>query len=234
MDASPASVAPSFLERVAWVLERVEHRCALTAQDKELVYRTRYTASSRQNLMQSRLGGRLFDEQFDNSANHYNIMTFLDDEFVSTFRIHVASGKNAILPSLTEFGDVLTPLLSEGRVVVDLTRIAAKLEYACKFPELPYLTIRAAWLAAEHFAADVIISTCFGEHQGFYSRVFGFESLCSPRVSPQISRTIACMALDFRAKKERVENRYPLFRSTEAERQSIYGPLGSLTANWRG
>ena len=228
MEASLVTATSSFAERAARILERVEHRCALTPEEKELVYRTRYVAYSRQNLIQPRRDGRIFDDLYDDSPNHWNIMTFLDGEFVSTFRIHVGSGERAILPSLSTFHDVLGPFLRQGCVIVDPTRIAAKLEFAGTFPELPYLTIRAAWLAAEHFQADIVTSTCIHEHQAFYRRVFGFESLCLPRAYPQISHPIVCMALDYRAHRARVEARYPLFRSTEGERRKIFGRGTSL------
>jgi hypothetical protein len=221
MDASHGT--SGFLERTPRVGERVEHRCAMTAEDKELVYRTRHIAYSRHNLLQTREDGRIFDEYYDDLDNCYNIMTFLDDAFASSFRLHIDSGKDAILPSLGVFSDVLTPILGDGRVVLDVTRIAMKLEYAARFPELPFLTIRAVTLAAEHFGADVITLECFGDEQEPYRRVFGFESLCLPRSAPQFSRAIACMALDYPAKRERIENRYPFFRSTEPERRSIYG-----------
>ena len=71
---------------------------------------------------------------YDESPNHWNIMTFLDGEFVSTFRIHVGQGVTAILPSLSTFSDVLGPFVREGRVIVDPTRIAAKLEFAGESP----------------------------------------------------------------------------------------------------
>ena len=228
MVASVVLAPSSISDRAARVLERVEHRCAISEQDRELVFRTRYIAYARQKLIDPRSDGRIYDEIYDRSPNHYNIMTFMDGEFVSTFRIHVGRGEGAVLPSLTAFHDVLYPYLQAGRVVVDPTRIAAKLEYAGRFPELPYLTIRAAWLAAEHFKADVITSTCIGEHQAFYKRVFGFESLCAPRQYPNVHRPIACMSLEYRAHKERVESRYPLFRSTEAERKSIFGASSPL------
>ena len=233
MDASLAGGTFSFLERAACILERVEHRCASTAEDEERVYRMRYSAHSHQSPIHRRSEGRLYDEGYDNSPNHYKMMMFLDDEFVSTFRIHVDSGKDAILPSLAAFPDLLTPLLRKGRVIVDLTRIAVKLEYARRFPELPCLMIRSAWLAAQHFEANIITTTCFGDQQAVYARAFNFESLGAPRASLQGGRTIACMALDCRTKKERVESRYPLFRSTATERRSMYGPLASLADDWR-
>ncbi len=224
MEASLVSANSSFAERAAKLLEKVEHRCALTSDDKELVYKTRYIAYRRQDLLQARPDERIFDDLYDESPNHWNIMTFIDGEFVSTFRIHVGQGEQAVLPSRAAFDDVLGPFVREQRLIVDPTRIAAKLEFAGKVPELPYLTIRAAWLAAKHFEADIIVSTCIREHQAFYRRVFGFESLCLPRAYPRINRAIVCMALDYNAHKARVEARYPLFRSTESERYKIFGP----------
>jgi hypothetical protein len=228
MDASLASGTSSFLERAVGTLERLEHRCALTAEDEERVYRLRYSAYSHHSSIHWRSEGRLYDEDFDESPNHHKMMMFLDGEFVSTFRIHVDSGNSAILPSLSSFPDLLSPILQEGRVVVDLSRIAVKLDYARKFPELPCLTIRAAWLAAQHFDADVITTTCFADQQDVYARAFGFELLGSPRVALEGGRTIACMALDCQSKKARIENRYPLFASTAAERRSLYGPRPTL------
>jgi hypothetical protein len=228
MKASLAIKPSSFAERAARILERVEHRCAFTSRDKELVYRTRYEAYIRQNLVQPRADKRIFDRPYDESPNHFNIMTFLDGEFISTFRIHVGSGEHAILPSVQTFGDVMQAYLRGGGVIVDPTRIAAKLEMAGKLPELPYLTVRAAWLAAEHFRGETIISTCIREHQAFYRRVFGFRPLCLPRPYPLISRPIVCMALDYRAERARVEARYPIFRSDEQERENIFGARASL------
>jgi hypothetical protein len=233
MDASLASRTSSFFERAASVLARVEHRCALTAEDAERVYRLRYGAYSQQSPVHWRSEGRVYDEDYDNSPNQYKIMTFLDEEFVSTFRIHVDSGRDAVLPSLSAFPELLTPILRQGRVVVDLTRVAVKLEFARTFPELPFLTIRAAWLAAQHFEADMITTTCFADQQAVYGRAFGFELLGAPRAALQGARTMACMALDCRTNRQSVENRYPMFRSTAAERRSIYGPLASLSDDWR-
>jgi hypothetical protein len=233
MDAPLASGTSSFLERAIGILGRVQHRRAETAEDEELVYRLRYSAYSHSSPISWRSEGRLYDEGYDNSSNHHNMMTFLDREFVSTFRIHVDSGDDAVLPSLSSFPDLLKPILREGRVIVDLTRIALKLEHARKYPELPCLTIRAAWLAARHFDADVITTTCFADQQAVYARAFGFESLGSPRTALQGGRTIACMILDCRTKRELVETRYPMFRSTAAVRRSIYGPLPSLADDWR-
>jgi len=222
MQSAVVNVNSSFAERAARILERVKHRCAVDIGDKELIYRTRYMAYRRQDIIDSRIDCQIYDEIYDESPNHWNIMTFLDGEFISTFRIHVDQGLSAVLPSLTTFRDVLDPYLHKGNVIIDPTRIAAKLEFAGKIPELPYLTIRAAWLAAEHFNGDVIVSTCTYEHQAFYARVFGFKALCLPRSYPHVNRKISCLALDYRAQKARVESRYPLFRSTEHERKQIF------------
>jgi hypothetical protein len=41
------------------------------------------------------------------------------------------------------------------------------------------------------------------------------------------------MALDYQARKQSVENRYPFFGSTQAERLSIFGPVASASAKPR-
>jgi hypothetical protein len=228
VETSLTSNTYSFAERAIRLLDRAEHRCAVTPRDKELVYRTRYEAYIRSGLIQPSADERLFDESYDTSPNHFNIMTYLDGEFISTFRIHIGCGDRVVLPSAENFRDVLEPFLRSGGVVVDPTRIAAKLEMAGRLPELPYLTVRAAWLAAEHFGAETIVSTCVRDHQAFYRRVFGFKSLCLPRPYPLISRPITCMALDYRAHKANVESRYPIFCSSERERKTIFGAPEAL------
>jgi hypothetical protein len=52
-----------------------------------------------------------------------------------------------------------------------------------------------------------------------------------------VTTKIACLGSDFRAGKERVEARYPFFRSTAAEREAMFGPrdgakAGRCRASW--
>ncbi|MGA2042130.1 MAG: hypothetical protein ABSG83_02035 [Roseiarcus sp.] len=204
-------------------LERVEYRCARTNAEKEAAYRLRYEAYIRQGLIASRADGMLYDKGVDDAPNAWITTMFIDGELASTVRIHVADRASAAIPSVDPFSDLIMPHLNAGRMIVDPTRLAAELEFARRFPELPYLALRPGWMAGEHFGADFGIVSVVGQHQAFYRRVFGYAPWCEPRDYPGFNLKVACMGLDFRAAKERVEARHPAFRSTNAEREILFG-----------
>jgi hypothetical protein len=210
-------------DRVLRALERVEYRCARTSAEKEAVYRLRYEAYIRQGLIAPRADGRLYDEGVDDAPNAWITTMFIDGELASTVRIHVADREGAEIPSLDPFCDLIEPHLRADRVIVDPTRLAAALEVARRCPELPYLALRPGWMAGEHFGADFGIVSVVEQHQAFYRRVFGYAAWCLPRDYPGFNLKVACMGLDFRAAKARVEARHPVFRSTTAEREDLFG-----------
>lgn len=225
MDAV-GGVAPSrFAERILRFLERVEHRCAATSQEKETVYKLRYEAYVRQGLIERRPDGRLYDAAMDDAPNAWITTTFIDGELASTVRVHAAAKEGDALPSLGVFSDVLSPHLKAGRMIVDPSRMAARLQFAGKYPELPYVTTRPGWMAAEHFGADFFMATVSEPHLAFYQRVFGYAPWCEARDYPNVTCKIVCLGLDFPAAKERVEARFPFFRSTPAEREALFGRL---------
>ena len=53
-----------------------------------------------------------------------------------------------------------------------------------RFPELPYLTLRLAYMACEYFNADTGLAIVRAEHQAFYRRVFLHETIAEPRSFP--------------------------------------------------
>jgi hypothetical protein len=222
MNAGVGGSTSRFSDRVFRLLERVEHRCADTPFEREAVYRLRYEAYVRQGLIEPRADGRLYDKTLDEAPNAWLTTTFIDGELASTFRVHVAADETGVLPSLGVFSDVITPRLRMGRVLVDPTRLAAQLEFARKLPELSYIALRPAWLPGEYFEADFGLISIVEQHQAFYRRVFGYAPWCEPRDYPNFNRKVACMGVDFRAKRERVEARYPFFRSTWAERNALF------------
>ena len=63
------------------------------------------------------------------------------------------------------FGDVLHPRLDKGEVFIDPSRFVADPDKAKRFPELPYLTLRLAYLACEHFNADIGLALVRAEHR---------------------------------------------------------------------
>jgi N-acyl amino acid synthase FeeM len=227
MDIHAAGAPSRFADRVIRLLERVEHRRARTENEKEAIYRLRYEAYHRENYIEPRGDGLLYDPAYDDTPNCWNIGTYIDGELASALRVHAAWREGDILPDGVVFCDVVAPHLRRGRVIVDPTRFATKFEFSRRFPEMPYLTLRPGWMAGAYFGADYIVSTMRVEHQAYYKRVFGYELWSEPRAYPRVNRKVACMGFDYFAQKERVEARYPFFRSTWTECYQLFGRSAS-------
>jgi len=223
MDVHVSGHAPRFADRVAAMLERVEHRPAISRADREAAYRLRYEAYLRENLLNERLDSTLYDEAYDESPNSLTTMTYIDGELASTVRVHVVHDEAAVSPALDVFPDVLAPLLKGRRVIIDPSRLAARAEMARKFPELPYFALRPPWMAARHFNADFIVVSCASGHVGYYRRTFRAQAWSGLRSYPKVTAKVVCMGLEFAAEGDLVEARYPSFRSTPAEREALFG-----------
>jgi len=225
-----AGSSTHFSERIIRFLERVEHRIARTDAEKEAVFRMRYDAYIRNALIEERDDRQLHDLEYDHSPNSFITTTYIDGQLAGTTRVNIGADPGAKLPCLGVFPDQIMPYLKAGKTVIELTRTAAQLEFAGIYPELPYITLRPAFLAAEHFDADFAIATARAEHLAFFHRVFRFSSMCEPRDYPGVTTKIVCMGSDFRAGKNAVANRFPFFRSTPEERAMLFGLEGAAPA----
>ncbi|THD47720.1 MAG: hypothetical protein E7774_04025 [Bradyrhizobium sp.] len=230
MDAQTAETTSRFSDRLLRLLETVEHRVAKTPSDREAVFRLRYDAYLRNGLLDPRADGQLYDERYDDAPNAQITMTFLDGELAGTARVNVSVDGGVMLPCFNVYPDVVAPPLRAGRVIVEITRLAAQLTLSAAYPELAYFAVRPAYLAARHYKADYAVATPRAEHMAFYRRVFRFKPWCEPRDYPGLSAKFGCMGMDFQEDRERVEERYPIYRSTSAEREALFGPLDETHA----
>lgn len=215
-----------FADRAAKLLERVEHRPALCDADREAAYRLRYEAYLRQNLLNPRVKAMLYDEVYDESPNSLTTLTYIDGELASTVRLHALADEAGVSPAHDVFPDVLGPLLRQHRLIIEPARLAARAEMARRYPELPYFAIRPPWIAAQHFNADYIVLSCDSGHEGYYRRIYNFETWSGLRSYPKVTAKVMCVGLNFPAEQERVEARYPSFRSTPSEREALLGAMG--------
>jgi len=229
MDSQIAFFPSRFADRVQRLLERVEYRRAETPEEKDAIYRLRYEAYMREGAIESDASGK-FADVFDEVSNVWIIGMFIDGELASSIRFHVASSEDQPLPANNVFPDVLGPRLRKGEVIVDPTRFVTRLEFSRRFAEMPYLTVRPGWMAGEYFKADFILATIRSEHQGYYRRVFGHETWCAARDYPTLKKPIACMGLDYFAMRDRVQQRYPFYISTAAERETLFGRSSNPSA----
>jgi hypothetical protein len=212
-----------FSDRVLRLLERVQHRIATKPADREAAFRLRFEAYQKIGFLQQSDGDQLYDPRYDDAPNAWITMTFLDGELADTVRVNIGADENAILPGLQVFADVLVPRLAAGEVVAEFTRLAARLSLSRIHPELAYILMRPAFMAAQHFDADCGVGTPRAEHIAFYSRAFGATVWRPPRDYPGLTAKLACVGADFRPARQRIEARYPFFKSDAAERESLFG-----------
>ena len=130
------------------------------------------------------------------------------------------------------FGEILNPRLDRGEVIIDPARFVADPDKAQRFPELPYVTLRLAYMACEYFNADLGLAIVRAEHQAFYRRVFLHETIAEPRFFPGLLKPVGLMAADFPAMRDKVFERYPMMRSTAFERRMLF-ERGGEHQSWR-
>ena len=74
-----------------------------------------------------------------------------ESRLAASIRVHIASQRLPIAPALTVYSDYLQPLLDKSKVIVDPTRHVVDATERRRFPKLPYVTVRVAWMACEHY-----------------------------------------------------------------------------------
>jgi hypothetical protein len=209
------------LARGVDLLNHVDYRLVETAADKEDIYRLRYRAYLNEGAIVPR-GDRRLTDRFDDAPNSWTFGVYFDGALASSVRISVATPDMPITPAVDAFPDVLEQQLRQGKVIVDPNRFVADPLRERKMPELPYFTLRLAYVACEYFNADLGTATVRAEHQAFYRRVFMHKVLCPVRPYPTLIKPLSLMAVDFHAKRDKVFARYPIFRSTFFERRMLF------------
>jgi hypothetical protein len=221
MSAIALNSTLSFSERVTHLLERVDYRRADSDEEREAIFRLRYDAYVREGAVKSALIERVADS-YDEARNAWTFGLYIDDQLASSFRMHVTSPGYPDLPATRVFSDMLAPEIEAGRTIIDPTRFVADHAVARRHPELPYVTVRLGYMAAEFFAADFVLATVRAEHQGFYKRVFGHKQVCPPRPYPALEKPNSLMMLHYPPARVQIAQRYPFFRSTLFERRMLF------------
>jgi hypothetical protein len=208
--------------RGSGLFDRVDYRLIETPEERDSVYLMRYRAYLHGGLISPSESRRIID-RYDDAPNAWIFGVYLDGELCSALRLHVVTSEWRMSYTTELFGDVLHSRLDRGEVFIDPARFAADPEKAKRFPELPYVTLRLAYLACDHFNADTGLAMVRTDHQAFYRRVFMHETITEPRAFPGWhSKKVTLMASDFRALRERVMARFPILRSSAFERRMLF------------
>lgn len=218
---SGAEPSTSLFVRGAGLFDRVDYRPIETAAEKDSLYLMRYRAYLNGGLILPSESQRVSD-RYDDAPNAWTFGIYVDGELCSSLRVHVLTSEWRMSYATELFGDVLHPRLDQGEVFIDPARFVADPEKAQQFPELPYLTLRLAYLACEYFNADVGLALVRAEHQAFYRRVFLHQTIAEPRSFPNVLKKVALMASGFRTMREQVLARFPIMRSSAFERRMLF------------
>ena len=218
---SGAEQRTSLFMREAGLSDRVDYRLMDTPEEKDCIYLMRYKAYLHGGVTAPSESHRVSDH-YDDAPNAWIFGVYVDGELCSSLRLNVVTSECRISGSVDLFGDVLHPRLDQGEVFIDPLRFAADPEKARQFPELPYLTVRLAYMACQYFNADTGLALVRAEHQAFYRRVFMSEVIAEPRSFPGFLPKVSLMASDYRKAWEKVMTRFPVMRSTASERRLLF------------
>ncbi|SFZ86835.1 Autoinducer synthase [Devosia enhydra] len=221
-----AGQASRFALGLVDMLDRVEYRRVSPEQQLDPIYRLRYEAYRREEFIQPNAQGIVRDE-FDELPNAYAYGVYLDGQLVSSVRFHYMTQDFRTAPSHSVFTDVLDPLLDDGATFIDPGRFTADHEASLAFPALPFLTLRVVVMATVHWGVDYCLSSVRPEHVAFYRRVFNSKKLSAERYYHGLSFPMVLYASHVPSTIGGLCERYPFFKSTEMERQLMFGPKAS-------
>ncbi len=220
----------SFARNVMDLLERVEYRRCESGEDIEAVFRLRYNAFHAHGLLDTIVEQKLVD-RLDETANCYCFGVFMEDELVSTVRLHHLTRETPEAPIMTVFGDQLLSRLARGETFIDPSRLAVDPALSSTLRALPYVTLRLAVIANTFFDATSCISMIREEHTAFYHRIFGSIQVGAPRIYPPFTMPIYFYESNCALNMAPTLERFPFFRSTAMERRMLFAktPKGELS-----
>lgn len=211
----------AFSDRLTDFLGLVEYRAIDDDAGREAVYRLRYDAYAREGTISPGFPRR-FTDAFDDLSNCWIVGLYVEGRLASSLRLHISSPEHPEGPATSVFPDILMPEIERGQVIVDPTRFVTDFALARQYPELPYATVRLAFLASEHFSADFVLATVRVEHQAFYRRMFGFRALCEPRRYPSLAKPISLMAIHCETTRAGILRRNPFLVSSPEECAALF------------
>ncbi|ESZ22908.1 hypothetical protein [Mesorhizobium sp. L2C084A000] len=228
-----ADTMSSFARNVSAMLERTEYRRCDKGEDLEDIFRLRYKSYRSNDMVPDNENHTIHDE-LDEAPNVYRFGVYIDQELVSTLRIHHVTLATPMSPSTKAFGDIVMPMLRDGLSFICPSRFASDPEWSRVYPQIPYLTLRLAGMACFHFNAPYCLSTIREDHAGFYKRIYYSEKISESRAYPGVFNKVVLYRADVNAIRERSFSRFPFFRSTPMEQRMLFdtphvGELAPLT-----
>lgn len=218
----PHSHPPGMPPALADILPRVSYRRVPLEDLNDPVYRLRYEAYRREDFIPFN-SQRVAGDDYDNSPNAYCFGVYIDDLLVSSIRFHHARPEQRISPCLSIWPDILGDVLDKGESYIDPSRFTTDHNASLAFPALPFLTLRIVAMASVHFNTTYCLSAVRREHAAFYIRVFRSRKMADLGTFGELKFPVMLYAAEVPVIRDKVYQRYPVFMSTEEERDALFG-----------
>ena len=233
-----AEAAPrSFSDRVLRLLERVSIASRRRPPIAKRRFDLRFDAYQKNGFLQRSDGDRLYDRRYDDDANAWITTTFIDGELAGTVKGQYRAWRECspARPSgVCRRARAKTLSRAGHRRIHSTCGAIVVVEH---HPELAYVIMRPAFMAAEHFGADCAVGSPREEHIAFYRRVFGATVWRAPRDYPGLTAKLACVGADYRDASAVRRDPLPFFQvRSRGERSACLGrDEDSIGArDWRG
>ena len=211
-----------FAQNVAKLLERVEYRRCETGEDLEAIYRLRYKAYlNHGSVVESPT--KITTDRFDDAPNSHRFGIYIDNELVSTVRLHHLTRDTPYSPIMDVFGDMLMPRLMRGETFINPTMLAADPFSSTLHRAIPYVTLRLAVVANSYFNTTNCICVIRDDHTAFYKRIFGAVQVGEPRPYPPFTVKVMLYDSVCSINMQPTLERFPFFRSRPSEQRMLFG-----------
>lgn len=221
-DIQPLSGTTSFAENGLAALDQIEYRRVLGGNDLEDVFRLRYDAYRRKELIEPNSSSRSADK-YDLSSNGQIFGLYYEDRLASSLRIHFASPEDPVCPTNSHFPGVLDDYFKRGSRFVDSSRFCADTYLSGLLPFLPFMTIRLTAMACIYFDADFTLSVIRPEHASFYKRYYGMKKWVSSQKVDWFAHEVDLYANGRVENGDSILGRLPFFSSLKSERMNLFG-----------
>lgn len=214
-----------FVNRLFEILDHVEYRRVVSGEDMEEVARIRFKAYRMADILPLSGSTLIDDVDFDSHAYVFGI--YYREKLISTVRLHHVTPQHRVSSSASVFGDEIHGLLDAGLSLIDPVRLAADPEVLRQMPAIPYLTLRVATIASEHFDVDRCLSLVKPQHAAFYKRVFDADTIVTPQTNcGNYKIDLTLLSVRVREIRPWLYRRFPFFDAEPRERRMMFGGAG--------
>lgn len=215
------STRVSFAEKLNSYLQIADYKAAVSEDALAEIFKLRYESYLTGDAILPN-PARSFRDVYDDMDNCWNFGVYINDSLVSAVRFHVLTSETPYGPACDFYPDIVMPMLEQGMVLIDPSRLVSDPDVRKTYREIPYATVRVPAMAYEHFEADYSLASVRKEHQAFYRRVFNAEKLSDPRPYPPLTVRLSLMKLRLDQSRDDLLARYPIFASSLTERRLMF------------